>query len=205
MPSIVIRGAAIAGLLAFCTATVTAAPAVGTKPPRYIKDPLIGLRVATTAQLEPVPEALNALCKRVPEDTTTTAHLWIFASASVAGTSYYVFSGFSEVRKTPTDAPLYRSVERGGMYIVANGKCVSDPADEYFDAPTDEVPLPILNILARDLKTRLGHAFGGDEKLQAEIEAQRIDFGVLSPVLQNAFTPYFGSLIPRRSQVNRER
>jgi hypothetical protein len=191
MPSIAIKHAIIGALFVFCTATVTAAPYVGKKPPRYINDPLIGLRVVANAKLDPLPEALIVMCKRVPEDTTSTAHLWIFANASDASASYYVLSGYSEVRRTPKDAPVYSSVERGGMYIVANGKCVSDPADEYFKGPTDEVPLSILQVLARDLAARLVHAFGGADKLRAEIKNQRIDFDTLPPVLQDAFRPYF--------------
>jgi hypothetical protein len=191
MPSIDIKHAIIGALFAFCTATASAAPFVGKKPPLYINDPLIGLRVAANAKLDPLPEALNVMCKRVPEDTTSTAHLWIFANASDAGASYYVLSGYSEVRRTPMDAPLYDSVERGGMYIVANGKCISDPADEYFEGPTDEVPLPILQVLARDLAARLVRALGDADKLRAEIKNQRIDFEALPPVLQDAFRPYF--------------
>jgi hypothetical protein len=190
MPSIATKRAIIGAIFALCTATVSAAHFVGKKPPRYINDPLTGLRVAANAKLDPLPEALIAMCKRIPEDTTTTAHLRVFANASVAGTSYYVLSGYSEVRSTPTAAPVYESVERGGMYIVADGKCVSDPADEYFEGPTDEVPLPILQALARDLAARLVRAFGGVDKLRAEIKNQRIDIDALPPVLKDAFRPY---------------
>lgn len=193
MLSTAIKHAVIGALFVSCTATVSAAPVAGKKPPRYINDPLIGLRVAANAKLDPLPETLIVMCKRVPEDTTSTAHLWIFANASDAGVSYYVLSGYSEVRSTPMAAPLYHSVERGGMYIVANGKCISDPADEYFEEPTDEVPLPVLQVLARDLAARLVRAFGGADKLRGEIKNQRVDFDTLPPVLQEAFRPYFNN------------
>jgi hypothetical protein len=71
---------------------------------------------------------------------------------------------------------------------------VDDPADESFEARDfDQTPLPILQQLARDLAARLVRAVGGPEKLRAEIKNQRIDFDKLSPELQEAFKPYFGS------------
>ena len=191
MPSIAIKPIIIGTLLAFGIATASAAPFAGNKPPRYINDPLIGLRVAATAKLDPVPRELIVMCKRDPQDTTTTAHLWVFASASDGSKTYYLLSGYAEVRKKPADAPLYDAVERGGMYIVADGRCVSDPADEYFEGPPGEVPLPVLRNLASDLAARLVRAVGGPDKLRAEIKNQRIDVDRLPPVLQSAFKPYF--------------
>lgn len=192
MLSIAIKNTVVGTVLAcFCIATASAAIFIGKKPPRYILDPLIGLRVAANAKLDALPKALVALCNRDPADTTSKAHLWIFARASDTRATYYLLSGYSEVRKSPSDAPLYDVMERGGMYVVANGKCVADPADEYYQAPTEEVPLPVLHDLARDLAARLVRAAGGTDRLRTELINQRIDFDTLPPVVQEAFRPYF--------------
>jgi hypothetical protein len=83
---------------------------------------------------------------------------------------------------------------RGVLYIVTGNKCVDDPADEAMEAPTEEVPLPILRHLARDLAARLVRAVGGPDRLRAEIKNQRIDFDALSPELREAFKPYFPAM-----------
>ncbi len=71
---------------------------------------------------------------------------------------------------------------------------MDEPADESFEVRDfDQIPLPILQQLARDLATRLVRAVGGPDKLRAEIKSQRIDYERLSPELQEAFKPYFGT------------
>jgi hypothetical protein len=54
------------------------------------------------------------------------------------------------------------------------------------------VPDPILRELAGDLAARTVRAFGGPDRLRAEIKNQRIDFNSLPQELQEAFAPYFG-------------
>jgi hypothetical protein len=188
MLSTVSKRLAFAALFALCTIALA-----GNKPPRYLNEPLLGLRLDAGAKLDLVPEALRVLCKRVPEDDTSIARFWIFAQASDAGISYYVVSGYSEVRNPETGATSFDPIVRGGLYIVTGNKCDSDPADEYFEGPTDEVPLPILQQLSRDLAARLVRAVGGADKLRTEIKNQRIDFDALSPELQVAFKPYFSA------------
>jgi hypothetical protein len=53
------------------------------------------------------------------------------------------------------------------------------------------VPDRVLKDLARDLAAQTVKAFGGPDRLRAEIKSQRIDFDALSPELQEAFKPYF--------------
>ena len=78
-------------------------------------------------------------------------------------------------------------------------KCGGDDAEETFevhdlDAENDgNVPIPMLKALAVDFAARTVKAFGGADRLRAEIKAQRIDFNRLSPELQAAFKPYFGA------------
>jgi hypothetical protein len=51
----------------------------------------------------------------------------------------------------------------------------------------------MLKALAFDFAARTVKAFGGADRLRAEIKAQRIDFNSLSPELQEAFRPYFAN------------
>jgi hypothetical protein len=169
----------------------TAATAGG-KPPRYVIEPALGLRLDAGVKLESLPDEVSTLCSRDTENWIS--HERIFARAHDAATTYYVVSGYSKRRSPGTGQSLYEPIVRGGLYAVTGNKCVDDPADESFEARDfDQTPLPILQQLARDLAARLVRAVGGPEKLRAEIKNQRIDFDKLSPELQEAFKPYFGS------------
>lgn len=187
MPSTVTKRAIIASLFAIASAVATA----GNKPPRYLNEPVLGLRLDAGAKLDPLPKQVQAVCKRIADDEESSVHLWIFAQAADAGATYYVASGYLKMRHPPPGKPLYEPIERGGLYVVIGDNCMDDPADEAMEAPSDEVPLPILKQLARDLAARLVKAVGGPDKLRAEIKNQRVDFDALSPELQEAFKPYF--------------
>jgi hypothetical protein len=76
---------------------------------------------------------------------------------------------------------------------ITGNKCSAEgPARDVFEAQDFNVtPQPVLQQLARDLVTRLARAFGGADRLRAEIKNQRIDYDQLSPELQEVFKPYF--------------
>jgi hypothetical protein len=188
MLSTVTKRAFIAAFLfAFCTAV-----SAGEKPPRYLNEPLLGLRLDAKVKLDPLPDEVRAKCPRIADDDESSVHLWIFAQASDAGAAYYVASGYTKMRHPASGAPLYDPIVRGGLYIIAGNKCDDDPADESFGARDFNItPLPILKQLSRDLAVRLVRAVGSADKLRAEIKNQRIDFDSLSPELQEAFRPYF--------------
>jgi hypothetical protein len=187
MPSIVTKRAIVAALLMIASAAASA----GNKPPRYLNEPVLGLRLDANVKLDPLPSEVQAKCSRIANNNESSVHLWIFAQASDAGATYYVASGYVERRHALPGKPLYDSIVRGGLYVITGNTCVDDPADEAMQAPSDEVPLPILKKLADDLALRLARAAGGPDKLRAEIKNQRIDFDQLSPALQEAFEPYF--------------
>jgi hypothetical protein len=98
------------------------------------------------------------------------------------------------------DQKLYEYWENGAVYTVTDSKCGGDDAEETFDVHDPDadndgnVPIPILKALALDLAARTVKAFGGADRLRAEIQNQRIDFNKLSPELQEAFKPYFGPM-----------
>jgi hypothetical protein len=164
----------------------------GDKPPRYVIEPALGLRLDAGVKLEPLPDDVSTLCSR--DTDKWIYHKQIFARTQDAATTYYVASGYAKRRNLKSGQPLYEPIARGGLYAVTGNKCVGDPADESFEARDfNQTPLPILQQLARDLATRLVRAVGGPDRLRAEIKNQRIDFDRLSPELQDAFKPYFGS------------
>lgn len=187
MLSIAIKRALVAAL---CVLSSTAASAADA-PPRYLTEPVLGLRLDANAKLDPLPEDVRALCVQLADNEYSTARMWIFAQARDAGGAYYVVAGYSKLRHPAPGERLYEPTTRGGFMSVTGDRCVGDPAAESFAARDfDVVPQAILQKLARDLAARLVRALGGPERLRAEIRNQRIDVDTLSPELREAFAPY---------------
>lgn len=195
MPSTVISRFAAVALFAIST---TAGAIRSDKPPRFLTVPVLGLRLPLERiNLEPFPEDLRVKCGQL-EDEYVTSRVWIFGQARNAGATYYVLTGyFKRLHKEP-DQKLYEYWDNGAVYTVTGTTCGGDDAEETFEvhdpnADNDgNVPIPMLKALAFDLAARTVKAFGGADRLRAEIKAQRIDFNRLSPELQEAFKPYFG-------------
>ena len=197
MPSTAISRIAAVALFAIST---TAAATGSDKPPRYLTVPVLGLRLPLQQiNLEPFPEDLRVKCSQL-EDEYATSRAWIFGQARNAASTYYVLAGYSRRLNKEPDQKLYEFWDSGAVYTVTGNKCGGDDADETFevhdpDADNDgNVPIPVLKALAIDFAARTVKAFGGADQLRAEIKAQRIDFNRLSPELQDAFRPYFGSM-----------
>lgn len=179
--------------LALAAAIVLASNAsAGNRPPKYLNEPVLGLRLDASLKLDPLPEDVRAMCSRLDPGAHTTERLWIFARASDAAATFYVVAGYAKLDYPVSGETLYEATVRGSLYIVTGNKCDGDPADESFAARDfNQTPLPILQQLSRDLAARLVRTLGGVDKLRAEIKNQRIDFDALSPELQEAFKPYF--------------
>jgi hypothetical protein len=196
MPSIVISRIAAAVLFAI---SMTAAASNSDKPPRFLTVPVLGLRLPLDrVNAEPLPEDVRVKCRQM-EDEFVTSRVWIFGRARDAANTYYVVTGFSQRLQREPGQRLYESWDNGAVYTVTGTKCGGDDAEETFEvhdtnADNDgNVPIPMLKALAFDLAARTVKAFGGPDKLRAEIKAQRIDFNKLSPELQEAFKPYFAN------------
>lgn len=194
MPSIAISRIAAATLFAI---SATAAAAVSDKPPRFLTVPVLGLRLPLDGiRAEPLPGDLRAKCWQIENDVATS-RVWIFGRASDAASTYYVLTGYSKRLHPEPGQKVYEYWERGAVYTVTGDKCGGDDAEETFEvhdpnADNDgNVPIPMLKALALDFAARTVKAFGGADRLRAEIKAQRIDFNKLSPELQAAFKPYF--------------
>jgi hypothetical protein len=194
MPSTVISR--IAAAVVFATST-TAAAMGSDKPPRFLTVPVLGLRLPLDrVKLEPFPEELRAKCGQL-EDEYSTSLVWILGQARDAASTYYVLTGYSKRLNKDPDQKLYEFWDEGAVYTVTGNKCGGDDAGDTFDvrdpdaANDGNVPIPMLKALAIDFAARTVEAFGGADRLRAEIRAQRIDFARLSPELQEAFRPYF--------------
>jgi hypothetical protein len=196
MPSTVIRRIAAAALFAIST---TATAATGSdKPPRFISVPVLGLRLPLDRlNVDQFPEDIRAKCPQLYDEERYKSYMWIFGRAKDAASSYYVLAGYYKRNNPGPGRRKYEFSEQGTVYTVIGNKCGGDGADETFrslDSNADNdgnVPDHVLKLLADDLAARTVKAFGGANKLQAAIIAQRIDFDSLSPELQEAFKPYF--------------
>jgi hypothetical protein len=189
MLSIATKRAIIVALFSLASAVASA----GEKPPRYINEPVLGLRLDAGVKLDPLPEDVRAMCEQIADNEDSTARMWIFAQASDAGAAYYVVGGYSKIRHPAPGERQYVPTARGGLIAIKGNTCGGDPADESFEARDfNDIPQPIFQKLARDLVARLVRAVGSPDRLRAEIKNQRIDFDRLSPELQEAFAPYFG-------------
>ena len=196
MSSIGIKRFATAALFAICTATAASS---SDKPPRFLTVPVIGLRLPLDrVKLEPFPEDLRAMCGQIDDNEVHTARVWILGRATDSASTYYVLTGYFKRRNPESDRGLYELWDVGAVFTIKNGKCGGDDAAETFavhDPNADKngnVPDPILRALASDLVVRTVRAFGGPERLRAEIKNQHIDFDSLPQELQETFAPYFG-------------
>jgi hypothetical protein len=186
----------IAAIALFAIST-TAGAAVSNKPPRFLTVPVLGLRLPLEGiNLEPFPEDIRVKCGQL-EDEFATSSVWILGRAKDAASTYYVLTGYSKRLNKDPDQKLYEYWDNGAVYTVTGTKCGGDDAEETFDVRDPDadndgnVPIPMLKALAVDFAARTVKAFGGPDRLRAEIKAQRIDFNRLSPELQEAFKPYF--------------
>jgi hypothetical protein len=161
----------------------------------------LGLRLPLERiDLEPFPDDLRVKCPQLYDEELYTSRVWIFGRARDAARTYYVLTGYFQRLNKDPNRKLYEFWDNGAVYTVTGSKCGGDDAGETFDVRDPDadndgnVPIPILKVLALDLAARTVKAFGGADQLRAEIKTQRIDFNKLSPELQEAFKPYFGTL-----------
>lgn len=186
------RRLVVTTILAFASAVTTAKDA----PPRILQEPVLGLRLeAANVKLDSLPEDVRALCLQTADNERRKGRLWVFARAVDAAATFYVVAGYFQRLHPGPGEPQYEMEDRGGVLTIAGNKCSADgPARDVFEAQDfNETPQPVLQQLANDLAARLARAFGGPDRLRAELRNQRIDRDRLSPELQEAFKPYFGS------------
>lgn len=180
-----------AACLLALTGAVSAAQQ-NTNPPRYLQDPVFGLRLpVSSSNLETLSEQVRAICEQIADNPTWTGHQWVFGATQEGPTTYYLVGGFFERKNVQRGQQPYFQPEQGGIYEVKGQTCGGDPAREVFEVrDLDRIPQAVLQRLAVDFASRLAMAVGGEERLRDLLVKQRIDVRRLSPELRDAFGPY---------------
>ncbi len=154
--------------------------------PRFLQDPLIGLRYEPTKiHFEPVPQQVVSKCEDLSRNQHTRGVWFVFGLAGDAtGRTFYLVNGY-EIRSKPEppDFPRYSAGGYGLLLVVNGHECQlidadarQSFADRLFD---EELPQHIVQKLANNFATRMKNAFGGAYKLRVEITNQRIDLDAL--------------------------
>ncbi|MGZ7030066.1 MAG: hypothetical protein ACXVG9_12130 [Terriglobales bacterium] len=199
MPCTVISRLAAVSLLAI---SASAAASGSDQPPRFLNVPVLGLRLPLDRlNVDKLPEDIRATCSQIADDELYTGQVWVFGKVKDAAATYYILTGIFK-RRSPDperERRLYERWDTGAVFTVKADKCGGDEAVETFEVHDPNAEMngnvrdPILRELARDLAARTVRAFGGPDRLRAEIKNQRIDFNRLPSDLQEAFKPYFGT------------
>ncbi|MGF6276142.1 hypothetical protein ABIB38_004553 [Massilia sp. UYP11] len=179
--------------IAVAVASLTASAAEYAHPPKYLVEPVFGLKVEfADGKLEPLPEQIRAACVQMADNETWTGRQWIFGAVKSGEATYYLVSGYFERRHPGPGELRYHQPDQGGIYVVKGKDCGGDPAREVFEVRDfEQIPKPVLERLARDAKARLVCAIGGESRLRAEFKKQRVTSDRLTPELAVAFKPYF--------------
>lgn len=182
----------------FALSSIVGAADQNVSSPRYILDPLLGVRLPlTSANLDTLPEQVRALCVQIADNPTWTGRQWIFGSAKEGETSYYLVGGYFIRKQAVKGESTIFQPEQGGVYEVKGQTCGGDPAREVFEVrDAAQIPHAVLQRLAHDFASRLSRTVGGDAQLREALRKQHIDVGKLSPELRQAFEP-FATRAPR--------
>ena len=180
-------------MIVLATATITSEAADVEHPPKYLVEPVFGLRVAlANVKLDPLPDQIRAVCAQMADNGTWTGRQWIFGVVKTGEATYYLVSGYFERQHPEPGESRFHLPDQGGIYVVKDKNCGGDPARDVFEVRDfEEIPQLVLEQLAQDLQSRLVRAFGGDVRLRAEIKKQRIARDRLTPELSTAFSALF--------------
>lgn len=162
--------------------------------PRIAQEPVLGLRYeAAKVKFDPLPEEVSSKCKEYANTDTWGSRLLVYALAYEGARTYYIVGGYRERLHPAPSEPRYELDDRGSVLSIEGSECtVYGQAREVFEARFfEETPQPILQQLAAAHASTLAQAFGGPDRLRAELRNQHIDADRLSPELREAFKPYF--------------
>lgn len=173
---------------------LTASPSTwGNETPQSLTDPLLGLRYKLAqVQFEPVSAALTAACPVLAGSERMNGVWFIYArTLDASGKTYYVIDGY-EIRHRPEPPDLSRYEVSGFGMIIGHtlDQCEVIEADarQVFQDRVFEDALPqhVMKRLADDYVSRMLKAFGGVDKLTAEIARQRVKLDSLPEELSHA-------------------
>ena len=164
-------------------------------PPRILREPVFGLRYESAKiRFERLPPSAIASCPALSDDENGSAVWFVFGKAiDSSSKTYYVIGGYETRTATPYPHQRYQTDGLGVVFSIEGPTCtIIDSARQVFDDRLfdDELPQPMLKLLARDVTERLVRAFGGDDRLETEFARQRIDRETLPPELAQALQPY---------------
>lgn len=190
MYSIALKQLIAAGLLATAGGFLCAQA-----QPRILEDPLLDLRYERAKiRFEAWPSKLVNDCPDLADDEHRQGVWFVFAkSGDASGWTYYLLNGY-DVRKQP-DSPHLPKYSTGGHGLIVRIRgleclIIDNDARDTFRDPvfSEEYPQDIHQRLAIDFADRLSIAFGGKEKLRAQILKQRVDLDMLPDELRQVFS-----------------
>lgn len=180
---------AIGWLVLGLCAPATAAEA----PPPVMQEPVLGLRYdPATVKFDPLPDHVRIKCMEYANTAKWRSHLWIYALARDGARIYYVVGGYRERLHPAPSESRFELDKLGGVISIEGANCMGyGQAREVFDVRFfQETPQHVLQQLAVDHARTLAQAFGGPDRLGAELQNQGINADRLSPELREAFKPY---------------
>lgn len=184
-------------LIIFVVSTVCCGSAFAADPgPRILNEPVLGLRYeAARVKFDSLPAHALANCETMRDNEHGRGIWFIYAQATdSSGKTYYVSGGY-EIRNDERGYARYRTGDLGAVFSTEGETCnYIDTARQVFEDRLfdDELPESVLKQLAADIPKRFAKAFGGAEKLRAELRKQHVDKAALPPELLSELRPYFG-------------
>jgi hypothetical protein len=166
--------------------------------PRILKEPILGLRYdRSKTQFETLPRSEACKCE---SNENLTSVWFIYGKFKVnSGRTYYVTGGYDVWNQPEPGQEKYDADDYGAVIYIDGDKCVllDEARQTFIDRIfNDEMSQRALQALALDVVKRLETAFGGPDKLSAELHKQHADLTVLPVELRNAFKPYLNGASP---------
>jgi len=187
---------ALSRTLVTALAVLISCSALAAEPgPRILTEPVLGLHYETVrVKFDPLPAHALANCDTMRDNEYGRGVWFIQARATdPSGRTYYISGGYEIRNEAPRHRP-YDTEGLGAVFFTDRGACTYiDTARQVFEDRlfNDELPEPVLKLLATDVAARLVKAYGSAAKLRTELRNQHIDKETLPPELLDALKPHF--------------
>lgn len=192
-PSTVFIRIIVSAALSFASCAALAAAPV----PRILREPVFGLHYELArVKFDPLPAQALTNCETLADNENLRSVWFLYGQArdDASGRTYYIAGGYDIWVNEQQRYKKFEVEDLGTVFFTEPGKCTTvDSARQIFDDRTfdDEMPEAILKKLAVDVVRRLERAFGGAERLRAELRNQHVDLDSLPPELHDAMKRYF--------------
>ncbi len=190
MHSIVLKYIASGALIIFSSSLFAAEPG-----PRILSEPVLGLRYeAARVKFDLLPAQALSHCETMQATKYRRSVSFIFAQAEApSGRTYYISGGY-EIRNDERGYARFQTGNLGAVFFTEGKSCTYiDTARQVFEDRLfdEELPESVLKLLAADIPKRFEKAFGGADRLRAELRKQHVDKSALPPELLASLKPYF--------------